>query len=225
MTRLLALLGIDHRIERVRTVAGEGWAAAEDRAQLLGMAWDEEKLRLKRLLLLLLALVGLTLLAATLLSVAVIVHFWDSPQRALAAWIVALVWTGLWAAAVWGLLRTLGDTPETVQIARDELARDQQWLERRFGDPDKPPKVRPATRRELLDRIERQRRRLELEERLEAAAAEAPEPESASAKAVRLARAHPMAAGAAAAVVVALVGPRRLARVAGWALPVLWKFR
>lgn len=225
MKRLLALLGIDQRIAYAREAIAEGAMAAEDRVQLLRMAWDEEKLRLRRLLLLLLALVGLTLMMTALLSVAVIVQFWDTPYRAMAAWLVALVWLVLWGAAIWALLATIQTTPPTVAVARDELARDRDWLEQRFGDEDKPPKVRPATRQELVDRIERQRRRLALQERMEAVADETPLPESTSEKVVRLAREHPMAAGAAAAVILAAVGPRRVLRVAGWALPILWKLR
>lgn len=225
MKQLLALLGIDRRIALAREVIAEGAMAAEDRVQLMRMAWDEEKLRLRRLLLLLLALVGLTFMMTALLSVAIIVQFWDSPYRATAAWLVALVWLVLWGGAIWALLATIKDTPPTVAVARDELARDRDWLEQRFGDEDKPPKVRPATRQELVDRIERQRRRLALQERMEAVADEAPLPESTSEKAVRLAREHPMAAGAAAAVLVAAVGPRRMLRAAGWVLPILWKLR
>lgn len=225
MKQLLALLGIERRIAHAREVLGEGVMAAEDRVQLLRMAWDEEKLRLRRLLLLLLALVGLTFMMTALLSVAVIVQFWDTPYRATAAWAVALAWLVLWGGAIWALLATIQDTPPTVAVARDELARDRDWLEQRFGDEDRPPKVRPATRQELVDRIERQRRRLALQERMEAVADEAPRPESTSEKALRLAREHPMAAGAAAAVALAAIGPRRVLRVAGWALPILWKLR
>ena len=225
MKRLLALLGVDRRIAHARAMLGEGTMAAEDRVQLLRMAWDEEKLRLRQVLLLLLALVGLTLMMTSLLSVAVIVQFWDTPHRATAAWLVAAAWLLLWGGALWGLLATLKDTPPTVAAARDEFARDKDWLEQRFTDEDKPPKVRPATRQELVDRIERQRRRLALQERMEAVAEEAPAPESTSDKAVRLVQEHPMAAGAAAAVLLAVVGPRRVVRVTGWVLPILWKLR
>lgn len=225
MTRLLALLGLDRRIARVREVLSEGVMAAEDRVQLLRMAWEDEKLRLRRMLLLLLALVGLTLMMAALLSMAVIVQFWDGPHRVTSAWSVALTWLALWAIAVWALLATLKDTPASVAAARDELARDRDWLEQRFGDEDDTPKLRPATRQELVDRIEHQRRRLALQDRMEAVADEAPAPEGTSDKALRVAREHPMAVGAATAVVLAVVGPRRLLRTASWVLPILWKFR
>lgn len=225
LVRVLALLGIGERIARVRSMVSEGAMAVEDRAQLLRMAWDDEKERLRRVLLLLLALVGLTLMMAALLSIAVIVHFWETPHRALAAWLVALTWIGLWIAALWALLATLKATPPSVDIARHELARDREWLEQHFGDEDGPPKVRPTTREQLVDRIEMQRRRLALQERMEAVAEEAPAPETTSEKATRLFREHPVAAGAGAAALLALVGPRRVVRVAGWVLPILWKLR
>ena len=225
MMRVLAWLGIEQRIAHVRAMVGEGAMAAEDRVQLLRMAWDEEKLRLRQVLLLLLALVGLTFMMTALLSVAVIVQFWDSPHRTTAAWLVALAWLLLWGGALLALLRVIKDTPPTVAVARDEFARDRDWLEQRFGDEDKPPKVRPATRQELVDRIEHQRRRMALQERMEAVADEAPAPESPSTKALRLASEHPMATGAAAAVLLAAVGPGRVLRVAGWVLPILWKLR
>lgn len=226
MTRLLALLGFDRRIARVRETVNEGVMAAEDRVQLLRMAWDDEKLRLRRMVLLLIALVGLTLMMTSLLSMAVIVHFWDTPHRATAAWLVALTWLLLWAIAVWMLLSTLKNTPASVEAAREELSRDREWLQQRFGDDDDDtPKVRPATRQELVDRIEGQRRRLMLQDRMEAMAEEMPEPESTTEKAMRVASEHPMAVGAAAAVVVAVLGPRRLLKTASLILPILWKFR
>jgi hypothetical protein len=241
MKRLLALLGIDARLRRVRSTFNEASLAAEDRAQLLRMAWDDEKARIKRLTGLVFALSALSLGVALLLSVAVVVHFWATPQREMAAWLVAGFWLVLWVAALIGLLVTLRGASLAIEPARRELMRDWEWMQSRFegdGHDAKPREPRPATQRELLDRIERQRRRLMLEERLEAVAkAAAPEPAVASGRgkelsaalAVQLAKEHPIATGAVAAVVVAVIGPRRLVRTAGWlvprVLPILWKLR
>jgi len=64
---------------------------------------------------------------------------------------------------------------------------------------------------------------------LEAASAgrgEAPVPnETTSAAAMRIAREHPIATGVAAAAVVAVLGPRRIARWASVIVPVLWRMR
>ena len=84
----------------LRILAGEGALAAEDRAQLLRMAWEDEKQRLQAMLGLVIAVVGLTTVAVALLSVAVVVHFWDTPYRITAAWVGGAVWVGLWLAAV-----------------------------------------------------------------------------------------------------------------------------
>ncbi len=232
MNRLLSLFGIDARIRRVRAALSEGAAAAEDRAQLVGMAWDDQKGHLKRLMVLLVALIGLTIVMASLVSVAVVVHFWDTPHRTTAAWLVAALWVVLWVAALVGLMSSVRGASAAMEPARRELERDWAYLQTRFAgdDDDKPREPRPATRQALLDRIERQRQRLMLEERLEAAAEVAAAEQAAAYeppadKAMRLAREHPIATGAAAAVVMAVVGPRRLLRVTGWLFPILWKLR
>jgi len=232
MNRLLSLFGIDERIARLRSAVSESVIAAEDRTQLARMALADLKVPLQRMAALLVALVGLTIVMAVLLSLAVIVHFWDTPQRSTAAWVVAVVWIVLWAGAIVGLLASLRGAASAVEPAQLELERDIDWLQARFGDEDKPRPPRPATMAELLDRIEGQRQRLALAERLEAAAqaaeaeaAAAGEREPLQARAVRLTREHPVAAGAAAAVLLAAVGPRRVFKAASWALPILWKLR
>ena len=110
--RLLALLGIDARLRRMRAALGEGSQAAEDRAQLLRLAWEDEKQRLKLALVLVVAVIGLTTVTVALLSVAVVVHFWDTPQRITAAWSVAGVWVLLWVAVVAWLFSTLREASE-----------------------------------------------------------------------------------------------------------------
>ena len=94
------LLGLKSRLRRLRILAGEGALAAEDRAQLLKLAWDEEKKRLGTMLGVAVAVIGLTTVAIALLSVAIVVHFWDTPYRTMAAWVLAFLWVGLWAAIV-----------------------------------------------------------------------------------------------------------------------------
>lgn len=235
MKKLLSLLGIDARIRRFKIAAGEGAMAAEDRAQLVRMAWAEEKRRVKAMVVLAVAVLGLTTVAVALVSVAVVVHFWDSPHRGLAAWTVAAVWVALWIAAVVGLLRSLGQASSAVEPAREAFARDWAWVQDSLGignagQPAGTPRPsRPATQEELLARIARQRQRIEV---LQAAAAEPPSPPSAppadetpGEAAVRLAKENPLAAAAAAVVLVAVVKPRRLLRWAAFVAPVLWRLR
>jgi hypothetical protein len=58
--RLRSLFGLDARIRRLRIAAAEGALAAEDRVQLLRMTWEDEKQRLKLMLVFVVAVLGLT---------------------------------------------------------------------------------------------------------------------------------------------------------------------
>lgn len=236
MNKLMSLLGLDARIRRLRIATGESAMAIEDRAQLLRMAWADEKDRLQRMLLLVIAVLGLTTVAVALLSVAVVVHFWDTPHRATAAWSVAGIWIALWAVSLIGLLTTLRNASGAFAPSRREFERDWAWVQDRLGignegQPEGTPRpTRPATREELLARIARQRQRIAVLKAAsdDAAAASPPPPppdETPSETALRLLRAHPVAAGVAAAAVVAVVKPRRLLRWAAFVAPVLWRMR
>ena len=234
--RLLALFGLDARVRRVRAAVGEGALAAEDRVQLVRMAWDDEKQRLKRIAALGIAVMGLTTVTVALLSAAVVVHFWDTPHRVTAAWSVAAVWVVLWLAAVALLISTLRDARHGFVPAQREFERDWAWLRNRFAsDEDQSPREpRPATRDELLARIADQRARIarleagaETRSQADAATEEAPPPpdESAPDAVLRMARKHPVAAGVAAAVAVVVLKPRRLLRWSAFLAPILWRMR
>lgn len=222
------LFGLKSRLRRLRILAGEGALAAEDRAQLLRLAWDEEKKRLRLMLGLGVAVVGLTTVVIALLSVAIVVHFWDTPHRTTAAWVLALVWTGLWAAAVLLLMGTLRKS-SAFASARETFERDLEWFHHRFGsdDGDEVPGVAASlSSDQLVSRIERQRLRVATLEAAATGAGEAPLPsESASAAALRIAREHPIATGVATAAVIAVLGPRRLVRWAAVIAPVVWRMR
>lgn len=240
--RLLSLFGLDARIRRLRIAAAEGALAAEDRVQLLRMAWEDEKQRLKMMLLLVVAVLGLTTVTVALLSVAVVVHFWETPYRITAAWSVAGVWVVLWLLAVAGLLLTLRKASNSFEPARHELERDWTWVQDQFGfgkdpgqDDEAPRAARPATREELLARMERQRQRIATLQGGSGASSSAaesagehevpPANESASAAALRIARAHPVAAGVVAAAAVVVIRPKRLLRWAAFLAPILWRMR
>lgn len=228
--RLLSLFGLDRRLRRLRIAAGEGALAAEDRAKLLKLAWDEERQRLRLVLALVVAVIGLTTVAVALLSVAVVVHFWDTPNRVPAAWAVAGVWIALWLLAAVALMSTLRRASTAFDPARREFERDWEWVQAHFhgDDEDEKParQPQPLTRDELLARIARQRERIAtLEGAAPKAAEAAPADESASAAALRIAREHPVATGAVAAAVAVVIGPRRLLRWAAVIAPVLWRMR
>ena len=241
--RLLSLFGLDARLRRLRIAAAEGALAAEDRVQLLRMAWEDEKQRLKLMLVLVVAVLGLTTVAVALLSMAVVVHFWETPHRISAAWAVAGVWIVLWLGAAVGLYLSLRNASNSFMPARHEFERDWAWVQDSFGlgkDPDQdeeaPRPPRPATREELLARMERQRERIATMQGAGAAPQPAgapgganseapPADESAAAAALRIAREHPVATGVVAAVAVVVIRPRRLLRWAAFIAPVLWRMR
>ena len=105
----ISLLGLEAFVLRWRAAALEGAIAIEDRAELARLEWHEQKARLRQLLLLTLAVGGLTVVALTLLSVALLVQFWDSPHRTLVAWLLAVGWL----------------------LARNAQWSPRQWLRRR----------------------------------------------------------------------------------------------
>ena len=227
--RLLSLLGLDARLRRLRIALGEGALAAEDRVQLLKLAWEEERQRLRLLLALVVAVIGLTTVTVALLSVAVVVHFWDTPHRVAAAWSVAVVWIVLWVIAVVALMNTLRRASGAFEPARREFERDWEWLQARFdlGDEEESSREpRPRSREELLARIAHQRERIATLQAASPKVAErATADETASAAALRIAREHPIATGAVAAAAAAVIGPRRLLRWAAVIVPVLWRMR
>ncbi|SFM40560.1 phage holin family protein [Variovorax sp. OV329] len=227
--RLLALTGLDAKLRHVRVAAGEGALAAEDRAQLLRLAWEEEKQRLHLITLLVVAVMGLTTVAVALLSVAVVVHFWDTPHRSAAAWTVAIVWAVVWLGFLLWLVKALRSKTEGIDLARREFARDWHWVQAQIGSRPRDPALReprPANRDELLARMERQRERiLRLQNPLPGSGASMPQEAPLSQMVTQTLREHPVATAAVAFGVVAAVGPRRLLRMATWALPLFWKLR
>lgn len=227
--RLLAFTGLDTKLRNVRVAAGEGALAAEDRAQLLRLAWEQEKQRLHLITLLVVAVMGLTTVAVALLSVAVVVHFWDTPQRVAAAWSVAIIWAVVWLGFLVWLLKAMKSKSEGVEQARHEFARDWHWIQAQIGSRPRDPALReprPANREELLARMERQRERIvRLQNPPPGSGAAAPQEAPLSAMVTDTMREHPVATAAVAVGVLAAIGPRRLLRVATWALPVLWRLR
>ena len=236
MKKLLSLLGLDARIRRIKIAAGEGALAVEDRAQLLQMAWQDEKQRLKSTVLLVVAVLALTIVTVALVSVAVVVNFWDTAYRVTAAWSVAGVWVLLWLAAVLSLIGTLRGAAGTLDTTQKAFERDWEWLQNRLSvgkgtstSEDTPRPRRPTTRDELLARIDRQRQRVAVmkaaRDDVRPEQGKVPADESPKQTAIRLARQHPVATGVAAAAVIAVVKPGRLLRWSAVLLPVLWRVR
>ncbi|RYF08895.1 MAG: phage holin family protein [Comamonadaceae bacterium] len=129
---LFALLGLDGWIARWRAHIIEGAIAAEDRLELARLEWTDQKRRIGHLVVLAIALAGLTVVTLTLVSMAVLVQFWDTPHRILAAWVVAGVWFVLWAVVLGVLISTVRKAGNAFALTRRELAHDWRDIKERL---------------------------------------------------------------------------------------------
>ena len=120
----LSLLGIDAWIARWRANVIEGAIAAEDRLDLARLEWQDQKRRLISVVVLGIALAGLTVVTLIVLSMALLVHFWDSPERITVAWSVAGAWLLIWAGLLLALWSTLRKAGNAFALTRNELAQD-----------------------------------------------------------------------------------------------------
>lgn len=128
----LSVLGLDAWVARYRAAMIEAALAGEDRVQLAKLEWKQQRNRLQAIVVLAIALGGLTVVAMVLLSLAVLIHFWDSPDRATVAWVIAAVWVAAWAGVLWALLTALRKSRSPFLQTRAELARDWQSLKERL---------------------------------------------------------------------------------------------
>ena len=122
----LALLGLGAFVDRWRAHAIEAAIAAEDRTTLFRLELRDYKRSLAMIVGLTIAAAALTVVTLTVVSGAIMVHFWDTPERITAAWSVAGLWCVLWvaaAAALWSAARKAGNG---FALTRQELGRDWQ---------------------------------------------------------------------------------------------------
>jgi uncharacterized membrane protein YqjE len=128
----LALLGLEGWAARIRAATIEGAIAAEDRWDLARLEWAEEKRRLVWIVVLAIAGAALTVIALILLSIAIMVHFWDSPDRTMVAWIVAGTWVALWAITLVSLVSTGKSAGNPFPLTRRELGEDWRQIKERL---------------------------------------------------------------------------------------------
>jgi uncharacterized membrane protein YqjE len=128
----LSLLGIDAWIARWRANVIEGAIAAEDRLDLARLEWQDQKRRLISVVVLGIALAGLTVVTLIVLSMALLVHFWDSPERITVAWSVAGAWLLIWAGLLLALWSTLRKAGNAFALTRNELAQDWRLLKEKL---------------------------------------------------------------------------------------------
>lgn len=127
-----ALLGLQGLAASWRTRAAEGASAVEDRLALARLEWAEHKHRLALLALLLVLLGALVLGTLLMLSAAVLMQFWDTPQRAWVAWCLALAWCLACAVVLGAFLVQMRQARRLFALTRRELAEDWRALKERL---------------------------------------------------------------------------------------------
>lgn len=128
----LALLGLEPLVNRWRANIIEGAIAVEDRMALARLEWQDQKQRLQQILILTILVAGLTVVALIMLSLAVLVHFWDTPQRTLVGWLVAGVWTLGWVVALASLVSVAQRAGDGFALTRRELSQDWRDIKERL---------------------------------------------------------------------------------------------
>ncbi|RQO81471.1 phage holin family protein [Acidovorax sp. FJL06] len=128
----LSLLGLEGLFARWQAHVIEGAIAAEDRMDLARLEWADLKQRLQQLLVLTIVVGGLTVVALIMLSLAVLVQFWDSPQRVLVAWLVAGLWGLGWVGALAALVSVAQRAGNGFALTRHELAQDWRDIKERL---------------------------------------------------------------------------------------------
>ena len=128
----LSLLGLEAFVARWRANVIEGAIAAEDRLELARLEWLDQKRRLQQLLVLLIAVTGLTVVTLVLVSMAILVQFWDTPHRVMVAWVVAGVWLVVWCAAIIKLVSVARSTGSGFALTRRELSQDWRDIKERL---------------------------------------------------------------------------------------------
>lgn len=127
-----SILGLDELSARMRANLNEGAIAAEDRIELARLEWAAQKKRFQAILVLAIVVGGLTIVAMVMLSVAILVQLWDSPQREVVAWVMAGVWLLAWAALLAVLVTTLRKSSQPFALTRAELQRDWASIKERL---------------------------------------------------------------------------------------------
>lgn len=128
----LSLLGLDAWLARWRANMIEGAIAAEDRLDLARLEWQDQKRRIFSVVVMGIALGGLTVVALVVFSMALVVQFWDTPQRLTVAWSVSAAWLLLWGGLLLGLISTLRKAGNAFALTRNELAQDWHAIKERL---------------------------------------------------------------------------------------------
>lgn len=116
----------------LREFAAEAAEFAETRLTLLHIEWQGEKSRLKMLAVLTLSAIALLVLSLMFIGLAVIVWFWDTPQRGLVAGLVALTAIVACGVTITALMKTASRGRSAFARSRAELANDWRLVKERL---------------------------------------------------------------------------------------------
>lgn len=128
----ISLLGLDAWAARWRAAVIELAIAAEDRTDLARLEWVQHKRSMQTVVVLLIALAGLSVVVMLMLSVAVLVQFWDTEHRVMVAWLLFGGWLAILAIALWQLLAAVRRLARPFILTRNELSQDWQALKKRL---------------------------------------------------------------------------------------------
>ena len=129
---LISLLGLDSLLERWRANLNEAAIAAEDRVDLAQLEWQQHKRSMQVLAVLAIVLGALTVVVLIVLSMAVLVQFWDSEHRRLVAWLLVGGWVLVWGLGLWRLLAVVNQLSSPFRLTRRELKSDWQAMKERI---------------------------------------------------------------------------------------------
>ncbi len=129
---LISLLGLDSLMERWRANLNEAAIAAEDRVDLAQLEWQQHKRSMQALAVLAIVLGALTVVVLIVLSMAVIVQFWDSEHRQLVAWLLVGGWVLIWGLGLWRLMAAIRQLSSPFRLTRRELRSDWQALKEKI---------------------------------------------------------------------------------------------
>lgn len=128
----ISLLGLVAWVARWRAAVIELAIAAEDRTDLARLEWVQHKRSMQTVVVLLIALAGLSVVVMLMLSVAVLVQFWDTEHRVMVAWLLFGGWLAILAIALWQLLAAVRRLARPFILTRNELSQDWQALKKRL---------------------------------------------------------------------------------------------
>ena len=128
----ISLLGLDAWVARWRAAVIELAIAAEDRTDLARLEWVQHKRSMQTLAVLAIVLGALTVVVLIVLSMAVLVQFWDSEHRRLVAWLLVGGWVLIWGLGLWRLLAAFRQLSSPFRLTRRELRSDWQALKEKI---------------------------------------------------------------------------------------------